>query len=159
MRRHGIGEIPCRGASHNFETQLTSFGKRDGYHPVLKGTGRVGRIVLYPERLQPQFGAEPTCPHKRGETGSHGQIVISQHRKEWPVSPDATRTCLSGLPADSLLYTIVIVVHFEWPETKVAYMQRLRGIEPSALPALQTIYAIHSNLLIIGRALAPGLPS
>ncbi len=49
-RGHRVGQVAGRGAGQDLEAELQGGGQRDGHDPVLERVGRVGPLVLDPQR-------------------------------------------------------------------------------------------------------------
>ena len=134
-RRDRVGEVAGRRAGQGGEAELAGRSQRDADDPVLERVGRVGAVVLDPQRPHAQLAGQVVRGNQRGAARlevrgvAHGR----RDRQQVLVAPDVLRAGLDRGPGDGA----ELVGDLERAEALAAGVERAERHGRAALAAGQ----------------------
>jgi hypothetical protein len=125
---------------------VTGGGQRHGHHTIFERAGRVQRVVLDPQVVQPDGCTQPWRRHQRREAGAEvdpagvpGVGGPIKDRQQIGVAPQSRWTGLDALPGDHAAHGVVVVHDLERAETELAGMGGGHVDAAAAFSALQRL--------------------
>jgi hypothetical protein len=118
--RHRARQVAGRGAGKRVE----AVGKRevgsDGDVAILEGPGRIERVVLDEEPIQPQPFPKIFRVDERREAGAQVDRLAGRRGQQLAIAPDGRRSAGDRFAADASANGVEIVSDFERSEAVLA---------------------------------------